>query len=296
MKKYLTILISILLTSSFSISINANTTRDIGKEAELNLKLVSKWILFYTNIERVKNNLAPVQYDESLEQAANWQAEYCVKIQTLDHMASVSGMRTPKDRIENYGGRCGNCGENLTVKFAINSEGIPYIIRKDSAGTFFDYGAKTIKWRNEQEMGYAMVDSWMKSPGHRKNILGSGFKWLGAGAAKGVYNNHKSYYGCQVFNGYGGLPQNFFKSAYELNGFDAKKRVINGRNTWTIFYNGEMIPGVIEVNEDNELKSFDLEKKDESFIFNNSSRGSGEIFAVLYDKKQDAFYPMIQLK
>ena len=296
MKKYNKILFSIFLIIIFSIPVGANTTRDIGNEPELDLKLVSKWIVFYTNIERIKNQLEPVQYNAGLEQAAYWQAEYCVKIKTLDHVSSVTGMRTPKDRIEHFGERCGNCGENLTVKFAINSEGISYIIRKDEHGIYFDYGSKAIKWRNEQEMGYTMVDSWMKSPGHRKNILTPGFKWIGAGTVKGLYNNNKSYYGCQVFNGYGGLPHNFFKSAYELNGLEIKRSTIGGKNSWIINYSGEMLPGVIEVNEDNELKSYNLEKKDNGFVFIRNSHGIGKFFVSLYDKQHDIIYPMELLK
>ncbi len=274
----------------------ANTTRDIGPEPELNLKLISKWILFYTNIERVKNRLAPVQYDTGLEKAAFWQAEYNAKTQKLEHVIRDREMSAPKNRIEHFGGRCGTCGENLTVKFATNSEGIRFMIKKDGNGTYYDFGAHTIKWRNEQEMGYTMLESWMNSPGHRKNILTAAFMWLGPGVAKGIYSNNKSYYGCQVFNGIGGLPRDFFKSGYELGGFEAKKSIAGGKEGYVISYNGPMIPGVIEVNKDKELITHTLEKKDGKLVFIKSAPVSGELFFALYDKKEDKLYPVMMLK
>jgi uncharacterized protein YkwD len=296
MKKKFKIFVLLLFVLSVSAILHANTTRDLGNEPDLNIKLISKWIIFYTNIERVKNNLAPIQYDPDLGKAAYWQAEYNTKTGTLEHIISVKEMSTPKDRIEHFGGTCGSCGENLTVKFAINSEGIRFTIKNDSNGTFNDYGANTLKWRNEQEMGYSMLDSWMKSPGHRKNILNTGFIWMGAGIAKGMYSNNKSYYGCQVFNGYGGLPHNFIKAEYRLAGFEAKKSKISGKDAYIISYNGTLVPGVIEVNKDKELKPYVLEKKDNKLVFIKSAPVSGELFAALYDKEHDILYPVMLLK
>jgi uncharacterized protein YkwD len=289
-------MILLLLIGFFYLPVYANTTRDIGNEVDLNLKLISKWILFYTNIERVKNSLAPVQYDPGLEKAAYWQAEYNAKMQKLEHVIPVREMSAPKDRIENFGGKCGACGENLTVKFAINSEGIRFTIKNDGNGTYYDYGANTVKWRNEQEMGYSMLDGWMNSPGHRKNILNAAFLWLGPGISKGIYSKNKSYYGCQVFNGYGGLPHNFIKSEYELSGYEIKKSIINGKDAYIISYNGSMVPGVIEVNKDKELKTYALEKKDNKLVFIKSAQVSGELFFALYDKKNDILYPVMLIK
>ncbi|MBN2403089.1 MAG: CAP domain-containing protein [Spirochaetes bacterium] len=286
----------LLLIFYFILPLGANTTRDIGDEINLDLKLVAKWILFYTNTERIRNNLSPVQYDPDLEKAAVWQAEYNSKMRTLEHIISAKDMKTPKDRIEYFGGRCGNCGENLTVKFAVNSEGIPFAIKKDSNGTYYNYGTSIVKWRNEQEMGYTMVDSWMKSPGHRKNILGNGFKWIGAGIAKGIYSNNKSYYGCQVFNGFGGLPESFIKAKYQLSGFQMQKNIIDDKEVYIFIYNGELIPGVIEVNKDKELKSYDFVKKDKKYIFVKNMSVAADLFAALYDKKNNIFYPVILLK
>ncbi|MFH0977093.1 MAG: CAP domain-containing protein [Spirochaetota bacterium] len=276
--------------------LHANTSRDLGTEPDLNIKLVSKWIIFYTNIERLTNGQAPLQYDPELEKAALWQAEYCSKIKTLDHTARVKNMAKHKDRIEFFGGKCGNCGENLTVKFSANFEGIPVSVKNDSKGVYYDYGSKTVYWLTEQQMAFIMIDGWMKSPGHRKNILRPGFLWIGAGSVKGVYNNFSSYYGCQVFNGYGGLPPEHFKSKYELSGIIAKKKISNGKEIFEISYDGTFIPGIVEINGDAELITHPLEKNGAQYTFIKIPNIKGQLFAALYDKNQDMLYPVILLK
>lgn len=288
--------IILIILVSLSVYVHANTTRDIGNEPELNIKLISKWIIFYTNVERLKNGKDPIQYDIDIEKAAQWQAEYCAKTRDLAHVINVNGMKAPKDRIEHFGSRCGNCGENLTVKFITNTEGISYYIKKDDKGTYFDFGNFTVYYRNEQQMGYSMVDSWMKSPNHRKNILHTGFLWIGGGAAKGIYNNNKSYYGCQVFNGYGGLPREFIKAKYELSGMKIRKNSKDSKDIFYISYNGEMKPGIIEVNDDNELISHPFENNKDELVFVKKARTRGILFAALYDKNTDILYPVILLK
>jgi uncharacterized protein YkwD len=292
MKKIIYV-ISILVFCAF---LHANTSRDLGPEPDLNIKQVSKWIIFYTNIERLRNGQAPLQYDPDLEKAAQWQAEYCSKIKTLDHTARVKDMNKHKDRIEFFGGKCGNCGENLTVKFSANFEGIPVSVKNDSKGVYHDYGSKTVYWLNEQQMAFIMTEGWMKSPGHRKNILRQGFIWIGAGAIKGVYNNFSSYYGCQVFNGYGGLTPEYFKSKYELSGIKAEKRMSNGKELFVITYDGPFIPGIVEVNDDRELKTHPLEKNGSQYTFVKNPQGKGQLFAALFDKNQDMLYPVILIK
>ncbi len=295
MIRYFYSILAIIVLLMLGTAIFANTSRDIGREPELDTKLISVWIIFYTNIERLKNKQDPLQYDPDLEKPAQWQAEYCAKTQKLEHVIDVKGMETPKDRMERFRGVCGNCGENLAVKFANNSEGVPVYIKKDNNGEYYDYGDKTIFWRNQRQMAYAIVDAWMKSAGHRKNILNPGFKWIGVGTFKGTYSKNISYYACQVFNGNGNLPDDFIKAEYRLNGFNLEKQKQKGGETYSIYYEGDMVPGIVEVIEDMELKSHKLDKNGNEYTFINSD-GLKNLFFVLYDKKHDLLYPVITLK
>lgn len=44
-----------------------------------------------------------------------------------------------------------------------------------------------------------MVNSWMKSPGHRTNILRNDFTETGIAVGKGVFNGREQWIGVQVF-------------------------------------------------------------------------------------------------
>jgi uncharacterized protein YkwD len=286
--------VSIIIINIFFFSISyANTTRDIGTEPELNLNLTSKWIIFYTNIERLRNGIPVLQYDTVLEEAAKWQAEYCSKINGLNHITQIKNMQTVKDRIEYFNGFSGICGENLNVKFSINSEGIPYSVKKDETGIYYDFEDYTIHWRNERQMAYIMLDSWMKSPGHRKNILNKDFLWIGSGTKNGIYNDNKSYYGCQVFAGYGSLAHDLIKAKYDIPEITIKN-IKN--NIFSFSYNGEMEPGIIEVSGDNEIISHQVERKNGLIFFTKNKIIRGLLVMALYDKQNKILYPLQLIK
>jgi hypothetical protein len=61
-------------------------------------------------------------------------------------------------------------------------------------------------------------------------------------------------------------------------------------------YSGSMVPGVVEVNKDKELKTYPIEKKDDRLVFIKSAPVSGELYFALYDKKQDKLYPVKMLR
>ncbi len=50
---------------------------------------------------------------------------------------------------------------------------------------------------DQKKLAKNLVDGWMKSPGHRANILHSGFKFLGVGVAR----SGEHIYATQNFGG-----------------------------------------------------------------------------------------------
>lgn len=55
--------------------------------------------------------------------------------------------------------------------------------------------------RTEEDVARAMMTNWMKSPGHRKNILNPNFKRIGVGVACKRKGKHREYYATQDFQG-----------------------------------------------------------------------------------------------
>lgn len=283
-------LIMVLMYSTAS----AKTTRDIGQEPVLEWQKTAKWIAFYTNIERIEKGIKPLMYDPLLEKAAVWQAEYCAKKGGLNHYSDIKDMRAVNDRINHFGANYNACGENLTVKFNSNGEGMPFAVERDEKGEYLDFGAFDLHWRDERQMAYAMVESWMKSPGHRENILKSLYTLIGAGTAKGVYSNMTSYYGCQVFGlnssgGYVNKPEDeFFK-------IEIIKNTDHGEVIYTISYKGSMDVGIVEVNRDDKPVSRSVLRNDNIWTFKKDS-AAGRLFVVLFDKGSGIIYPAGVLK
>ncbi len=279
----------------FTGPIHSNTTRDIGNEPKLNWQKIGRWVSFYTNMERIKRNKTTLLYVPTLEKAARWQAEYCVKIKNLNHKSTVRGMKTVKDRISHFGGSYSAWGENLTVQFSINSEGVRYYIRQDSKGKYKDFGKYTIYWRDEQKMANAMVTSWMKSPGHRANILKAGFSLIGSAGAKGTFRGQKSWYGCQVF----GSDRPFLRGS-KIPEKDFTKIAVKrkpGNNTvYIISYKGQYGIGIADVSGKEKPVVHPVDKVGESYLFNKKFHPKGQLVVVMIDRKLDVIYPVMELK
>ncbi len=278
MKRILIIISLLLSINSFS-----NTTRDIGPEKKLNISLLNKNIIFYTNIQRVKAGLVPLAYDPILEKAANWQSNYCRDIGSLRHSSSIPHMSNPGKRIKHFGGDWNIYGENVTVNFSTNTEGKSFYNRSDSKGNYKDYGKHIIYWRNERQMAFKMVDAWMRSPGHRRNILTKYFYSMGAGSAKGKYSTVKSYYGTQVFVGIKKL---------NLHNFDFEKK----DGMFNLKYSGKLKVRVIVVNKDKAIQNIEVKSENDLFSISKPKKIIGDAFFTLYDEKSKLHYPIKILK
>lgn len=264
------------------IPLAANTTRDIGSMPELNTAAVNRWILFYTNIERVKNNMVPLEYDPVLEKAANWQAEYCARdLRSLSHYSSKPGMGNPGERIRFFGGTWSTYGENVTVVFATNTEGVSFYPKSDEKGAYKDYGDYVIYWRSDKQTAYAMVDSWMHSSGHRANILNRDFSSMAGGSSAGKYSGLESYYGAQVFTG---------NSKIDFKKLKAEKK----ENGYHITYSGTIAVKCFALVNKTDLQEIKTVKLDDVYICEFPADFKGEVFAGLADG--EITYPVLKLK
>lgn len=103
-------------------------------------------VLRLTNEERVKEKLPPLQLDATLSQVARGHSTNMAKQGTMKH--DLDG-KTPFDRIRGSGYKYHFAGENIAAG------DVPIEI---------------------------IMGAWMKSEGHRKNILGEKFTHIGIGA------------------------------------------------------------------------------------------------------------------
>jgi uncharacterized protein YkwD len=102
------------------------------------------------NVERQSAQLAPLVADPLLTKAARQHSANMAKKNRLDHMLDNKGVG---DRLRDVGFAWSVCGENIA------------------------WGQRTPA---------EAVDSWMKSPGHRANILGAAYSRIGVAVADGA--------------------------------------------------------------------------------------------------------------
>lgn len=237
---------------------------------------INAMILFYANIERADRKILPLSYSLSLEKAASWQAQYMTTIKNLSHEADSPGMRSVKDRIEHFGGKCMTCGENVIVEFARN-----YTPRRSSDDTA--PGAEAIIFFNERQLARQMVKRWMESEGHRKNILSARFGSIGTGTARGIYSGYDAYYSAQVFSGEKEVDFRSLRAEFRENG--------------SCFMTGGegLEPALILLTDSGEIVKYNGTVMEHGILFDSIEKKKGKLYAALYDRKAGMYYPVIRL-
>ncbi|MEO7770580.1 MAG: CAP domain-containing protein [Gemmatimonadaceae bacterium] len=120
-------------------------------------------IVVRTNAERARLGLPALARNAALMSAAQLQANQMAALNSMAHECPGAAYPTMDARLDAVGYRRGAAGENV-------AEGYPSAL--------------------------AVVTGWMKSPGHRENIVDTRFSEMGAGVAPG--RNGRLYY-VQVF-------------------------------------------------------------------------------------------------
>lgn len=130
--------------------------------------LTSRGVIEFTNLERQKNGLEPLQHNLLLDNSAQEKAEDMFDKQYFSH-DSPEGLNV-NDLAENNGYEYIIIGENLAL------------------GNFL----------NDKEL----VQGWMDSPGHRENILNRRYQEIGVTVMKKNYQGKETWIAVQHF----GLP------------------------------------------------------------------------------------------
>ena len=130
------------------------------EKAEFKLTDDEQAVLDATNAERKKEKLEPLTADPKLTEAARAHAANMAKLSKLDHTLDE---KTFEDRVKATGYKYRALGENIA-------------------------------WN--QPAPKDVVESWMKSEGHRKNILNAEYTQIGVAVAK---NDKGEPYWVQVF-------------------------------------------------------------------------------------------------
>jgi uncharacterized protein YkwD len=157
--------------------------------------LLNAAIFFETNRQRDLQERELLKHLPALEKVAAGYSAMMVERRFLSHVSPDEKTRLVEDRIAAGGIRLGNNlrGENISDMFGIEYQAGRPVCPPEANRGYFSYepGGEPIKAHTYLGLAKLAVDEWMRSPGHRKNILQKGFKYLGVGSAH--YKDAKFY-------------------------------------------------------------------------------------------------------
>lgn len=131
---------------------------EVINPSQFDARLLNAAVFYETNRQRVLNNRTPFRYDYALEVCAHNHTYDMVTQDFFSHTSTVVGKKTLSDRMRQVGYTNVACAENILYRTI------------GSTDTYSDCARK-------------IVDQWMHSDGHHKNILNPTYTHLGTGTA-----------------------------------------------------------------------------------------------------------------
>ena len=131
---------------------------EVINPSQFDARLLNAAVFYETNRQRVLNNGTPFKYDYALEVCAHNHTYDMVTQDFFSHTSTVAGKKTLSDRMRQVGYTHVTGAENILCRTIGGTE------------TYIDCARE-------------IVDLWMHSDGHRKNILNPTYTHLGTGTA-----------------------------------------------------------------------------------------------------------------
>ncbi len=142
-------------------------------------------IFYLTNVERVKKGLMPVEFNLNLEIAAWHHSKAMVKKDFFNHLNIYEKERREPNGRAKFAGinnpyLAENIAETSALQYKSGSE--LYIIDKENARFSYTDGGPIIPPQTYIGFAEVVVDQWMHSKPHKKNILSKDALQLGCGS------------------------------------------------------------------------------------------------------------------
>jgi uncharacterized protein YkwD len=145
----------------------------------LDVQLLAALTLDYVNLYRSRFNLPRLNPEERAVSAAQWMASYQANRSMVTHEANdVPSMREFPQRYRSCGGDS-------------------YARGVENAGWYRLYEADSSRNLTYDEMARRIVDGWINSPGHHRNLIarnGDEEGLVGIGIARGTYSGFEGIY------------------------------------------------------------------------------------------------------
>ncbi|MEM5786841.1 MAG: CAP domain-containing protein [Syntrophobacteraceae bacterium] len=152
--------------------------------------LLSASIFQETVRQRQKHDRDPLENLPRLDEASRMHARDMAEHDYVAHEnPREKELRTPLDRVQEVGLKgIRFVAENVASEFGIRYEEGKAVLPMEKNGDteyYYKPGGKPIENHTYRSFAESLVDAWMNSPGHRKNILSEKPEFLGAGCSMG---------------------------------------------------------------------------------------------------------------
>ncbi len=157
---------------------------DILPENNINIPFLEHLIKVEIDSVRHVHECKSLINDSILFVASKHHSNYMNSNSTLSHTEKKSGYKNPQDRVESFGGKGYSTGENVLFTFYNR----PIKIGKTKKTTILNTYRKLAK---------SMVEGWVNSPGHFKNIINCTYDITGVSVS--IDNKKQKVYATQKF-------------------------------------------------------------------------------------------------
>lgn len=166
-------------------------------------KLLERAVLYYTNQARCAQGLVPLRRDGGLAQTARTHANDMARLNFFDHVSPVRSRRTLSDRLAEVRVPYRRAAENIIEARYMAYKNRTRFQTIDAATCRFVYSDGTpIERHTYQTLARELVDRWLNSEGHRRNLMDPDLSRHGfAIAANRATTLCGGIYGAQVFAG-----------------------------------------------------------------------------------------------
>ncbi len=147
-------------------------------------ELLSAAIYHATNQRRVEHDLKELGHSDKLDEASHIHAESMVKKDYFSHInPDKPKKRTPADRVEMVGLVPKYVAENIATHFGIQYEPEKPVIPYEENGQRkyrYRMDGPPIPHHTYETFAQTLLDAWMGSTGHRRNILSQHARMMGS--------------------------------------------------------------------------------------------------------------------
>lgn len=149
--------------------------------------LISAAIFHRTNAVRMEQGLKQLEYSAQAAKAARQHSKAMARGDYLSHGTPNRKMNlSPYERLQKQGLTPQFSAENIAFEFLLRYQsGKPFFTRQVKGETVFSYEpeGKPLQAHSYASFAHDIVEQWMKSAPHRKNLLSTEPTDLGVGAA-----------------------------------------------------------------------------------------------------------------